>query len=117
MNTNNNEINEDIKHVGYFMYFFAVLTAFLAWSVDAFYILDTFLCAYLGYRACYKPGKYVMLWISIYYGASIVLSFLEGGVAVHGYLIKFVIMYWLATTTYKAFKELSQETLQLSNAS
>ena len=75
MNTNNNEINEDIKHAGYFMYFFAVLTAFLAWSVDAFYILDTFLCAYLGYRACYKPGKYVMLWISIYYGASIVLSF------------------------------------------
>ena len=26
-------------------------------------------------------------------------------------------MYWLATTTYKAFRELSQETLQLSNAS
>ena len=111
------DLVEDIKYVGYFMYFCAAVTALLAWAVDGYYILDTFLCAYLGYRACYKPGKYVMLWISVYYGISIALSFVEGGVAVHGYVIKFAIMYWIGSTTFKAFKELSNEKLKLINAS
>jgi len=114
---NNFEINEDIKHVGYFMYFCALVTALMAWTIDPFYALDSILCAYMGYRACYKPGKYLMLWISIYYGISILLAFVDGGIAIHGWAIKGVIMYWLLSTTIKAFKNTSDAFLIPSNAS
>ena len=110
------EIKEDIKHVGYFMYFCAVVQAFMAWFIDAFFLFDVFLCIYLGYRACYKPGKYLMLWISIYYGLSILLALIDGGTAIHGWAIKGFIMYWLVSTTIKAFKEMPDQKYITSNA-
>lgn len=111
------EIKEDIKHVGYFMYFCAVVQAFMAWAIDPYFLFDVFLCVYLGYRACYKPGKYLMLWISIYYGLSILLALVDGGTAIHGWAIKGFIMYWLTSTTIKAFKEMPNQKYTAINAS
>ena len=31
------EIKDDIKHVGYFMYFCAVVQAIMAWAIDPYY--------------------------------------------------------------------------------
>lgn len=110
------EIKENIKQVGYFMYFCAVITAIMAWAIDAYYLLDVILCAYLGYRACYKPGKYLMLWISIYYGLSVVMALVDGEMAAHGWAIKGIIMYWLISTTVRAFKLIPNQKYIESNA-
>ena len=111
------DIKEDIKHVGYFMYFVAFVQACLAFMVDMYYLADVFLCLYLGYRACYKPGKYLMMWISIYYGLGILLAFVEGGTLIHGWIIKGLIMYWLVSTTIKAFDEMSDQKYIANEAS
>ena len=49
------EIKEDIKHVGYFMYFCAVVQAFMAWFIDAFFLFDVFLVSILATELAINP--------------------------------------------------------------
>ena len=108
--TEQEEIKDNIKQVGYFMYFCTVIQTFMAY-IDPFYAIDAILCGYLGYRACNKPAKGIMVWIASYYGLSILLSIDEGSMTATSIGIKAVIMFWLATTTIKAFKHLKVQKL------
>ena len=102
---------EEIKLVGYFMFFCAALISFKALYSDMLFFIDAFLCAFMGYRACYKPSKTIITWISLYYGFDMALSFMDGNFSLYGYFIKLAILVWLSSVAYKAYKNYSEETL------
>ncbi len=110
------DLVEDIKYVGYFMYFCAAVAALYAYAIDYLYIADVLLCLFFGYRACNKPSKYLMACISVYYLLSIIMVFTDGNPGASGLAIKFFIMYWLGKTTFNAFKY-SEQQLIPSNVS
>lgn len=97
-------VQEKIKNIGIFLWFVTAVNAFAAFTIDLWFLLDVAVFGILAYFMHQKQSSTALYWTCAYYALATVVSFDEIILTSFSLIIRAVILYWLFSTAFKAYR-------------
>ena len=110
--TKQDQINEDIKQIGIFLWVVTAIYALQTLFLDPYLIIDALLVALMAYYAYSKASIKAVYFGIGYYLLDTVLLLTVLDYSPHVLIIRCFILYWMINTAYKAYS-LSDDSTEL----
>ncbi|MDB3867408.1 hypothetical protein N9333_01120 [Gammaproteobacteria bacterium] len=101
--TKQEQVNEDIKQIGIFLWVVTAFFSFQALFIDPYLLIDALLVALMAYYAYSKASIKAVYFGIGYYLLDTVLLLTVLDYSPHVLIIRCFILYWMINTAYKSY--------------